>query len=285
MKSVLKTYGGQGMLMPRLLKLYPKRELYDHFVDAFVGGGSMLLAHDPDGKAEVVNDLCGPLSNFWAVLADPASFEKLRRVAEATPFSEEVFRLSVQVLREAKNPTGGDGPLRPSAVLAAHAYFVVARMSMAGRLKKAGFSPVTKTRLRRGMQEQVAGWLSAVDGLAEVHDRLRRVLILNRDGIELAADWAGHGRAFLVLDPPWHSETRTTDDVYEHEFTDGQHDALAAAVANANAKVLLLGRDNEHYKKHLPHWHRHEFDVAAHSAGGKAKARQKTVAWTNYEVP
>jgi hypothetical protein len=47
----------------------------------------------------------------------------------------------------------------PSAVN----FFVRCRQSMAGRMRD--FATLSRTRVRRGMNEQAAAWLSAVEGL------------------------------------------------------------------------------------------------------------------------
>ena len=48
-----------------------------------------------------------------------------------------------------------------------------------------GFTSVTRNRTRRQMNGNVSEWLSAVEGLPEVHHRLKRVLIENMPAIEL----------------------------------------------------------------------------------------------------
>jgi DNA adenine methylase len=68
----LKWHGGKHYLAPKIVALMPP---HLHYVEPFFGGGAVLLAKNPDGVSEVVNDLDGDLINFWKVLADEATFE------------------------------------------------------------------------------------------------------------------------------------------------------------------------------------------------------------------
>jgi hypothetical protein len=65
----LKTHGGKGAHRGNLARwivgLMPK---HLHYVEPFPGGLSVLLAKNPEGVSEVVNDLDGGLTNFWHVL-------------------------------------------------------------------------------------------------------------------------------------------------------------------------------------------------------------------------
>ncbi len=80
----------------------------------------MLLAKNPDGVSEVVNDLDGELLNFWQVIADEAAFSQFHRQVEATPFSEAHWHEA----QEAEHAA--------DAVERAVAFFVRCRQSLAG---------------------------------------------------------------------------------------------------------------------------------------------------------
>src|SRR5205085_1765091 len=98
-----------------------------------------------EGVSEVVNDIDGHLMNFWAVLKDRKQFRLFTRMAEATPFGEATFKAA---LNELDNP---DPACRALAM------FVRCRQSLAGRMDT--FTGVTKTRTRRGMNNEVSAWL------------------------------------------------------------------------------------------------------------------------------
>lgn len=63
----LKWHGGKHYLAKRIVALMPP---HVHYVEPYAGGLSVLLAKDPEGVSEVVNDIHGDLTNFWQCLAD-----------------------------------------------------------------------------------------------------------------------------------------------------------------------------------------------------------------------
>ncbi len=79
----LKWHGGKHYLARRIIKLMPP---HLHYGEPFFGGGAVLLAKDPNGISEVVNDIYGELINFWRVRIIREMFPKARRRLEATPF-------------------------------------------------------------------------------------------------------------------------------------------------------------------------------------------------------
>jgi DNA adenine methylase len=266
----LKWHGGKHYLAKRIVALMPA---HTHYCEPFAGGLSVLLAKSPDGVSEVANDLNGELSNFWRVLADPTWFAEFRRIAEATPFSEDVYRRAASL-----DPAGCT-----SAVTRAVAFFAHCRLSLAGRMS--GFSGVTKTRTRRGMNNEVSAWLSAVDGLPAVHERLKRVLILNRAALDVIRGQDGPHTLFY-LDPPYLHETRVTTADYAHEMTGGQHAELLSALSTVAGKFLLSGYRSDLYDAaaETNGWTRHDFELANHAAGGKAKRRMTECVWANFEA-
>lgn len=157
----LKCHGGKHYLAAKIVALMPP---HLHHVEPFAGGLNVLLARPEYAVSEVANDIDGHLMNFWAVLGDPGRFEAFRRRAEATPFSEAGWRAAHAALEA--------GGADPDPVGRAWAFVVACRQSLAGRGK--AFTSVTRRRVRRGMNAEASAWLTAVDGLPAVHDRLNR---------------------------------------------------------------------------------------------------------------
>lgn len=272
MNSPLKWHGGKHYLAPKIVALMPK---HTHYVEPFAGGLSVLLAKDPEGVSEVVNDLDGDLANFWACLRDGIAFGIMRRQLEAMPFSERDWH-------EAGCPDEAEGywarsPRAP--VDAGIAFFVRVRQSMAGR--RESFAPLTKRRTRRGMNEQASAWLSAVEGLPEVHARLKRVVVLNRPALDVIRTQDGGGTLFY-LDPPYLPSTRSTPEVYAHEMTEKDHAELLEAITACEGKVMLSGYPNGLYDSALAGWTRHDFDLANHAASGDGKRRMTESLWCNW---
>lgn len=279
----LKFHGGKGYLAGEIVKLFPPRcknpnkpadddAGWLHYCEPYFGGGSVLLANAPEGISEIANDLSGNLINLWQVLADPPMFDKLRRHLEATPFSEDAYRGAVAKV--------GSG----EAVENAWAFFIACRQSLAGRMN--GFTGITKTRTRRGMNNEVSAWLSAIEGLPQVHERMKRVLIVNRPALEIITKHDGP-QTLYYLDPPYLHETRSTTGEYgEHEMSHDDHVALLNTLGGIKGRFLLSGYRSDLYDSFADFcgWRRVEFDIANHAAGGKSKERKTECVWINFNA-
>lgn len=263
----LKWHGGKSELAKVIVGLMPP---HLHYVEPYAGGLAVLLAKDPVGVSEVVNDIHRDLTNFWKVIRDEAPFARFRRAVSAVPFSEPEWR-------DARDRLGADPDADP--VDRAVWFFVACRQSLAGRMKS--FTSLTKRRVRRGMNGDASAWASAVDGLPAVHARLRRVVILDRPALEVIRQQDGPGTCFY-LDPPYLASTRTAPNVYAHEMDERDHRGLLALVPTLKGKVLLSGLASDLYDRTLAGWTRHTFDVPNNAASGTRKRRMTEVVWCNF---
>lgn len=270
MGGPLKWHGGKHYLASKIVALIPP---HVHYVEPYAGGLSVLLAKEPEGVSEVANDIDCDLTVFWDVLRCPVQFPRFQRLCEATPFSEHAWHLAGLTLCQ----EGGDEAER------AWAFFVRCRQSLAGRMD--AFAPLSRTRVRRGMNEQASAWLSAVEGLPAVHDRLKRVVVLNRDALDVIRQQDGPDTLFY-LDPPYLHETRATTGEYAHEMTREQHVALLETLAAIKGKFMLSGYASPLYDSFetCHKWKCHEFDIANSAAGGESKRRMTECVWCNFET-
>lgn len=265
----LKWHGGKHYLAPRIVALMPP---HVHYVEPFFGGGAVLLAKDPEGVSEVVNDIHLELTIFWRVLASEGHFPEFCRLVQTAPFSEPEWRDSAE-------PKLFPGEISVPAARTAAAFFVRCRQSLAGRMD--AFAPLSRNRTRRGMNEQASAWIAAVDGLPAVHARLRRVVVLGRDALDVIRQQDGPGTLFY-LDPPYLHGSRASVGQYEHEMTDEQHRDLLCLVRRCKGKVMLSGYRNPMYDELLADWTRHDFELPNNAAAGAAKRRMTECLWCNF---
>ena len=171
----LKWHGGKHYLAKRIIELMPP---HLHYVEPFFGGGQVLLAREPSrdwfqtngekqpaylrGSSEVINDINGELMNFWNTLREPELFEAFHRVVRMTPFSETLFDAAM-----------ADEP--QDDLHRALNFFIRARQSRQGLMTV--FATVTRNRTRGRRNEQVNAWWNVIDGLPDIHERLKNVLI------------------------------------------------------------------------------------------------------------
>ena len=95
---------------------------------------------------------------------------------------------------------------------------------------------MSKNRTRRKMNEQVSSWLTAVEGLAEVHDRLKRVVMLNDDAVAIITREDSPNTLFY-LDPPYVHEARITTHDYSQEMT--EHDHACCLLPSVTSKACF----------------------------------------------
>lgn len=269
----LKWHGGKHYLAKKIIELMPPHK---HYVEPYFGGGAVLLEKDPEGVSEVANDINGELTNFWATLADRAGFQEFKRTVEAVPFSESVWKNA----SESEPPPGWNATVDP--MHRAVAFFIRCRQSRAGKFRD--FATLSRKRTRRGMNEQASAWITAVDGLQDVHERLRRVVILNRDALDVIRQQDGPDTLFY-LDPPYLHETRKSKDDYAHEMTQDQHADLLETLSTIDGAFLLSGYPSPTYdyaEGQYGWWHV-DFDLPNNAAGGKSKRRMTERVWMNFK--
>lgn len=277
----IKWHGGKHYLANKIVALMPPRcknpnapapddPGWLHYVEPYAGGLSVMLAMNPEGVSEVVNDLNEELTNFWQVLQDKDQFTEFVRIINSVPFSENEYKFACNLRDTVAN-----------YVERACRFFIRCRQSYAGRMKE--FPPTVKNRTRRGMQEHVSAWLTCIEAFPEVHERLKRVLILNRPALKVIRQQDGP-RTLFYLDPPYLHETRATTGEYQHEMDDGEHEKLLVTLSDIDGRFLLSGYHSKLYDDAAAHygWKCHEFSLPNQAAGGKKKRRMTECVWTNF---
>ena len=293
----LKWHGGKYYLLNWIIGLMPP---HLHYVEPFFGGGGILLARDPErdwflspenpkllaavkGSSEVANDIHGELTNFWKVLQSPVDFEAFRQKVALTPFSEVEFETAFQASETAEETAATEETEDTSEnrVTRAHRFFVLARQSRQGLMKD--FATLSRNRTRGRINEQVNAWLSVVDGLPDVHERLQKVLILNQDACDVIRKQDGPNTLFYC-DPPYVHETRSTTGEYFHEMSEDQHRKLLDVLAGIEGKFMLSGYASSLYGEwEMKHgWKRHEYLIDNKAASGKVKETKTECLWCNF---
>jgi DNA adenine methylase len=222
----------------------------------------------------VVNDVDGDLTAFWKALADPALFEGFRRRAQGTPFCEEVWAECRDLLQA--------GALDDDPARRAWAYFVLCRQSHMGALRT--FAPRTQDRTRGGRNEQANAWLGAVDGLGAVHTRLKGVLVLNRDALDVIREFDAP-ETFYYLDPPYPHPTRAAKKVYRHEQDEGFHRRLLELLLRCKGRFVLSTYPNALYEgaRRSGRWGRKDVPIKNHASGARKKGDEREALYFNYD--
>ena len=255
MNSPIKYYGGKSYMTDIILAHQPKN--FDVYIEGFGGGASVLFAK-PKSPIEIYNDLGENVYSLFKCLVDEELFKELKHKLDLTPYS-------AQLRDEYKEDLKYQLPLLERA----YRYLYVNRTSFNS---VGGFS--TNLIVRRNMSKSTSDYLSMIDGLYEVHNRLSSVIIEHRDILDLIDKYDAEN-VWFYLDPPYVHSTRSSSTMYEHEMTDEDHVRLIERIQESKGKFLICGYDNPLYE--LPNFHKYSYPSPNSSSD-----RIETI-WWNYE--
>lgn len=266
MISVIRYFGGKGTMLKSILEKFPTEGTYNTYIEPY-GGSGVVLLNKPQVPVEIYNDLNLNVTNFFDVLADREKFAVFRDRLQLLPYSE-VYRACFKHKLKTNS--------FDSDVDRAVAFFYINRTSVNA---VGGFS--INTVVRRKLSKSVSDYLSVVDRLEEVHQRLSNVLISQKDALELLDTYDRDG-VFFYLDPPYEHSTRGTAR-YEIDADLDHHKKLVERLLNLKlAKVLLSGYDTPVYKPlEDSGWEKTNFNVNTVSGNGSPKTKTECL-WRNY---
>jgi DNA adenine methylase len=262
-------YGGKTCHLSWLLPIIENTK-HTAYIESFAGSAAILLNKTPS-PVEVYNDVHGDVVNFFRMLREHGS--ELIAALELTPYSREEFAFCCE------------SQDNPSNLEKARRFFVKARQVRNGLATKAtsGRWSYTKKDCRRGKSLTVSQWLSAIDGLNSICERLRNVQIENLDALDLIQRYDTE-EALHYVDPPYLMSSRTGGVNYKHEFNEDEHIALLKILLSLKGKVVLSGYINELYPSILIGWNEYKSrSKLANSTlqNGEKKERQEII-WTNF---
>lgn len=278
MRLPLKYHGGKSYLASHIRALFPA---HTHYVEPFFGSGAVLFAGDGKGVSEVINDIDRRLINFWRVLQCGESRIRLVDLLQYTPVSEDEWEQAFAHFDRHRCPACIDAQGIVPCVRCAWKFFILSRQSMAGRMRN--FTPLTRKRLRRQVNEQASAWWGAVESIEEVADRLANVVILHDDALAVIRREDSEQTLFY-LDPPYLGSTRTAPDAYAHEMNPADHANLLRLVNELKGKVVLSGYPSRFYENMLPAntWKVQTISMPNHAASGTDKRNMIECVWTNF---
>ena len=264
-------YGGKTSHLKWLLPIINQTP-HLNYVESFGGSAAVLLNKDPSG-IEVYNDRYGEVVNFFRVLRNRK--DELIPLLELTPYSREEFSTSL-------DPGNADDLER------ARRFFVRARQVRTGLATTAtpGRWAYVNKDSRRGMALVVSRWLSAVEGLEDVCQRLREVQIENLDAIDVIKRYDSIDTLHYI-DPPYLMSTRSGGVGYAHEFDESRHIELIEVLRVVQGKIVLSGYENDLYRDRLTGWCRYKAErkQSGSCRGSTGDRTRQEVIWTNYQIP
>lgn len=269
-RPIVRYHGGKWRLAPWIIAHLPQHRVY---VEPYGGGGSVLL-RKPRSYAEVYNDLDGEMVNLFRVARDNG--RELLEQLRMTPFARTEFA-------EAWEPAAA--PLeqaRRTVVRAFMGFGSAAITLMRAPAKRArGGAPGTGFRANsnRSGTTPAHDWKNYPDALDAIIERLRGVVIENKNALDLMPQHDGDETVYYV-DPPYVAETRDKGGDYRYEMTDSDHERLAEALHGLTGAVVLSGYGCDLYDRLYSGWQR--IERAAHADGARKRVE---VLWLSKNCP
>ena len=131
------------------------------------------------------------------------------------------------------------------------------------------------------MNEQASAWLSSIEGLADVHERLKRVVVLCDDAVRIIRQQDGE-RTLFYLDPPYVHSTRSAADAYQYEMDESAHDELLETIRQCQGRVMLSGYPNKLYDRILCDWNRCDRKIDNKVSAARSKRIMTESLWYNF---
>lgn len=264
MKSPIKYFGGKNGMANKIIPYFPEGYTKLTYVEPFCGSAAMLF-HKERSDVEIINDLDQNIYHLFKTLIDPEAFKEFKHLSDLSLYSEDIFN---QYLKDLKTDI--------TDVERAYKFFYCNRVAYNGI---GGFS--SSNVVRRKMSKSVSDFLSAVDGLFDIHNRLSNVVVHQRDALELIKKWDKEG-VFMYLDSPYALETRSSGG-YKHDMTDEQQDEyLRTLLSIENAKVLVSGYNCDRYNVlDRAGWKRVDIEIKTQNNNRVGKVKVESL-WFNY---
>ena len=265
-KEIVKTplskyYGGKFNMIKFLLQFVPPHKVY---VEVFGGSGALLFAKEPS-KLEVFNDIDSEVVNFFRILRDKRKFKEFYRQVSLVPYSREEFKNFLKTL--------GEG----NEVERAVKFFVCVKQSFGGQLQNTGWSYGKTTN------KDVSAYLSAIENLPQVVERLRRVQIENRDYRKIFEIYDSED-TFFYCDPPYVKDVRKSYYNYRYEFTLEDHKEFVERVLKLKGMVLISGYEHPIYERLEKEGWKKSYYFRRAKASLKSRPVVKEVVWWNQNL-
>lgn len=217
------------------------------YTEAFGGAMSVLLQKERS-YAEIYNDLDEEVVNLFRVLQDPAKAERLIDMLYLTPFARAEFRKAYRPIKRDPIERARRTVIKAFMGFGSNAIHVD---SPQGR----GFNTRVSTE-RSGVRQSTgfrynanrsgttpaADWRHYPDAVPAIVERLRGVVIENRDAVEVLERF-DRPDALHYVDPPYVHSTRSRArrDRYRYELEDEEHRRLAEVLHGLTGMVVLSG--------------------------------------------
>jgi DNA adenine methylase len=229
LRSPLRRVGGKFASAERIINAFPDPSLYKLYCEPCGGAGHVFLARPRYHHAEVFSDLENNLITFW--LQAQGNAAELEQRLLSLPYSRALYYQWYRSLFDGTELSDLERAVR---------YFYVLRGTGTGWIRR---SPVGWNCL----PSSARSFNSAIDLLSAIQERMRGVVIDNRDVLATIRRYDDESTLFY-LDPPYIEN----EEYYEVCLKNGfPHEELAALLQEVKGYVSLSYYEHSN----LEHWY------------------------------
>ena len=229
-RPILRYFGGKYILAPWIIEHFPKHKVY---VEPY-GGAASVLMQKPRAYAEVWNDLDDSVFSLFQVLRTFEGSMDLKSVLEMTPYSRREFELA-----HVFHPD----PVENARRLIIRSFMGFGADSVTNINSKTGF----RRNSNRSGTTPAHDWLNYPKALTDFTERLKGVIIENKNALEVMGDHDSDNTLHYI-DPPYPTDIRKGGR-YKHEMTLAEHIELRDFVKTLKGSVVISGYDHEIYNE------------------------------------
>lgn len=263
MNTPIKYFGGKGTMYKQIISQFPEQNMYNTYIEPFGGSYSIGLKCEST-PIEIYNDLDKNVYSLYKVISDIELFKEFKSKCDLIPYSDDLRKEFKENLKH-----------KISILDRAFYFFYVNRTSHNGI---GGFS--VNTVVRRNMSKSISDYLSCIDRLPELHQRISKLIVLNTDGISIIEKY-NRDNVFIYCDPPYEQSVRGITR-YNVDMDRDTHLRFIDTVINSNAKILISGYDCDIYDILLENgFSKIKFEVKTIDGNRKPKTKIETL-WKNY---
>lgn len=267
LNSVIRYYGGKGTMFNNIIEYFPDKKTFDTYIEPFAGSYTVGLKYCEDVPIEIYNDLNRNVYSLYKVLQDSDLYKQFKEKCDLMVYNEDLRKEYRESLKNNNL----------SIVDRSYMFFYVNRTSHNGI---GGFS--INTVIRRNMSKSISDMLSTIDKMDELHQRLSKVIVINKNAFDIIEKYKDNENVFMYLDPPYHQSTRTAAR-YEVDMSNEEHSRFIDLVLDSKAKMLISGYDCKLYDKLVDNgWSKIQFKVKTVSGNKKPKTKIESL-WKNYQ--
>ena len=253
-----------------LYSFFPSSSDFDHLVDLFAGSLCVSLNYDHGGKPliKTANEINEDITNFFAVLRDREEelIEKLLLTPVSLTEYEDAWISCEDELERARR------------------FYIRVRQSFFGlgaQRKNKGWH-MAKRHANCSGGETVSKWNNAIPKLRDVAQVIRQNFQITPFSYEKCISKIDHERAFFYCDPPYPKECRKSYNDYKFEFSDTDHEELAAKLNQIEGLAMVSSYDCDLMNSLYQGWNKLKLSPKRNNI--RSGLVQEYV-WCNYEPP